>query len=1093
MNYKQFLESKKTIVVPCGISVTDSDLNPILFGFQRVIVKWALKRGKAAIWADCGLGKGQPYGSKVLTPIGWKNIEDLKIGNEIISGEGKIQKVTGVYPKNEINTYRFYYSDSTSCVFDEEHLHICRTNNDRQRNNGWKVLSTKQLLNMPIRYGNKGKSRNWDIPVVKPIQFTKKELPISPYVLGVLLGDGCLKYNVMISSNDNEIVERVSRELPIGVILEKTGIHDYKIKTGNTGNRRHFFRQQLIDLGLFNILSAEKFIPDIYLFSSVKDRIDLLRGLMDTDGYIATCGTCQFYSVSKKLINNVLFLIRSLGGIPTLSKKKTSYIKNGIKTNCQDCYTLTFSLKTFNPFFLKRKAERYNIDPRDNGRWIDKIEYEGKQKTVCISVDSPDNSYVTEHFIVTHNSFMQLEWTKHIPGNILILAPLAVGHQTVKEGEKLGIKLSYQRQQCDIEDRITITNYEMIEHFDASYFNAVVLDESSILKAFDAKYRTKIIEQFRSTPYKLACTATPAPNDFMELGNHAEFLNICSYVEMLSTYFVHDGGETSKWRLKGHAKKDFWKWVASWAIMLRKPSDLGFSDEGFELPKLNYIHVPVETKKKPKTLMALPAITLQERIKARKESIEERVKAVCEIIIKNDLNRQQVTSEKWVIWCNLNSEQSFLESLFDNNCISIYGSLSACEKEQRLEKWLNTDIPILISKPSVVGFGINMQLCRNIIFAGLNDSFEQMYQAIRRCWRFGQKKEVNCYIVTADTEGAVITNIKRKELDFETMMNEMRNNMESYCKENIQGLRRESEEYKTDYKEGANWKMYHGDSCEIIKDIPSDSIHYSIFSPPFASLYTYSNTERDMGNSKDYGQFFTHFQFLVKELYRVIKPGRLLSFHCMLLPTTKSKHGYIGLENFRDDLIREFKKVGFIHHSEVVIWKDPVTAMQRTKALGLLHKQLKKDSCMSRQGIPDYLITMRKPGENTEPVSHTNKSFPVQMWQNYASPIWMDINPSDTLQYASAREHADERHICPLQLPVITRALKLWTNEGDTVLSPFAGIGSEGYCAIEMGRKFIGIELKESYYKQAYKNLENAQIKKSRRTLFDVSLYEIQP
>ena len=269
--------------------------------------------------------------------------------------------------------------------------------------------------------------------------------------------------------------------------------------------------------------------------------------------------------------------------------------------------------------------------------------------------------------------------------------------------------------------------------------------------------------------------------------------------------------------------------------------------------------------------------------------------------------------------------------------------------------------------------------------------------------------------------------------------------------------------------------MYHGDSVEVLQGIPSDSVHYMIYSPPFASLYTYSNSERDLGNCRTYEEFFTQYGFIARELYRILKPGRLLSFHCMNLPTSKERHGYIGIQDFRGDLIRAHQQDGFIFHSEVCIWKDPVTAMQRTKAIGLLYKQLRKDSALSRQGIPDYLVTMRKPGANDEPVTKTHDGFPVGKWQNYASPVWMDINPSDTLQRESAREDNDERHICPLQLQVIERGIELWTNPGDVVLSPFAGIGSEGYQAVKMGRRFVGIELKESYYRQARLNLMAAE------------------
>lgn len=264
--------------------------------------------------------------------------------------------------------------------------------------------------------------------------------------------------------------------------------------------------------------------------------------------------------------------------------------------------------------------------------------------------------------------------------------------------------------------------------------------------------------------------------------------------------------------------------------------------------------------------------------------------------------------------------------------------------------------------------------------------------------------------------------------------------------------------------------LYHGDSCEVLTEIPDNSVHFSIYSPPFASLYTYSNSDRDLGNSKDSAEFFEHFDFIVKELYRVLMPGRLMAVHCMNLPTSKARDGFIGIEDFRGDLIRLYQKHGFIYHSEVCIWKDPVIAMQRTKALGLLHKQIKKDSAMCRQGIPDYLVVMRKPGDNPEPVTHTNDSFPVAIWQKYASPIWTDINPSDTLQYRSARDNEDEKHICPLQLTVIRRALNLWTNPNDIVLTPFMGIGSEVVTALENGRRAIGIELKDTYYAQAEKN-----------------------
>jgi len=301
--------------------------------------------------------------------------------------------------------------------------------------------------------------------------------------------------------------------------------------------------------------------------------------------------------------------------------------------------------------------------------------------------------------------------------------------------------------------------------------------------------------------------------------------------------------------------------------------------------------------------------------------------------------------------------------------------------------------------------------------------------------------------------------------------------------------------------EGKNWSLYHGDSTEVLNGIPDNSIHFSITSIPFSSLYTYSATERDLGNCKDYNEFWEHFQFLIKEWVRVIMPGRLISIHCMNLPTAKERDGYIGINDFRGDIIRAMQQAGMIYHSEVCIWKDPVIAMQRTKALGLLHKQVVKDSCMSRQGIPDYLVTFRKKGDNPERVeglfdhyagdkeirkADSEVKDSINIWQQYASPVWFDINPSDTLQHMSAREDKDERHICPLQLQVIERALQLWTNPNDIVIDPFNGIGSSGYRSIQMGRRYIGIELKQSYYEQSVKNLQNAEKLSNQGSLFDL-------
>ncbi len=683
---------------------------------------------------------------------------------------------------------------------------------------------------------------------------------------------------------------------------------------------------------------------------------------------------------------------------------------------------------------------------------------------------------------------MQLEWAAQVVreagGSVLILAPLAVARQTQREGVKFGIDVTVCRTQADVRPGINITNYEMLPHFDTSAFVGVVLDESSILKSYDGKTRTAIIEAFSRTPYRLACTATPAPNDHMELGNHAEFLGIMSRVEMLAMFFTHDGGDTSVWRLKGHAESEFWKWVCSWAVMLRKPSDLGYSDDGFELPPLRYHQITVDVVHQEQSaegaqlyLMPVEALTLVDRRNARKVSMADRVVAAAELV--------NASAESWVVWCNLNAESEALTKAIAG-AVQVTGSDTAEHKEQVALDFVEGRVRVIVSKPSIFGFGMNWQHCHKAAYVGLSDSFEELDQSVHRIHRYGQTEACDIYIITSELEGAVVRNIERKRGDHERMTDQMLEHMRDLNTAEVHGLSRETMEYACEVAAGANYIAHLGDCVDVVRGLEDNSIGYSIFSPPFASLYTYSNSDRDMGNCRDETEFYQHFVYLVRDLYRVMKPGRLLSFHCMNLPASKTHDGFIGIKDFRGDLIRMFQSAGFIFHSEVCIWKDPVTAMQRTKAIGLLYRQLKKDSALSRQGIPDYLVTMRKPGENPDPITKDPDVFPVDLWQRYASPVWFDINQSNTLQKESARESRDEKHICPLQLDVIERGIELWSNPGDLVLSPFMGIGSEGYVAVQKGRRFVGAELKRSYWQQAAANLARAEQMKEQVTLFDL-------
>jgi DNA modification methylase len=664
-------------------------------------------------------------------------------------------------------------------------------------------------------------------------------------------------------------------------------------------------------------------------------------------------------------------------------------------------------------------------------------------------------------------TLMQLEWAnqvcKETKSKVLILAPLAVVGQTIQEGLKFGIDMA----------SIDVQNYEQLDNIDCSIYSGIVLDESSILKNFEGATKKQIIDSFISTPYKLACTATPSPNDPMELGNHSEFLDVMSRNEMLAMYFVHDGGETAKWRLKGHAVKMFYQFVGSWAIMLNKPMDIGFEMIGYDLPKLNLLENQIKTTKRDNGRLFNDAIISATNFNAELRLTKiERLDEVVKLV--NDK-----PNENFIIWIKQNEEGEMLKKLLPD-AVEVKGSDSNEWKKDKLLGFANNEFRVLITKTKIASFGMNYQNCRNQIFASLDFSFEGLYQAIRRSYRFGQKNEVNIYLITTDTMANVKQAIDTKQKQFEIMQDEMAKAVNL----NLAGQIMQVGEFDTTEENNEWFSIQRGDCVQLIQNVKDESIGLSVFSPPFAELYTYSNHLEDMGNSKDYNEFLHQFSFLIKELYRVMMTGRNVAVHCMDLPVQKGKHGYIGLRDFSGLLLKAFEDAGFVYASRVTIWKDPVIEMQRTKALGLLHKQVKKDSTMSRVGIPDYVMIFRKDGERNNPVTNTDLS--VDLWQKYASPVWMDINYSNTLQgFRNGREENDEKHICPLQLDTIERLIHLYSNKGDTVLTPFMGIGSEVYQAVKMERKGVGFELKESYFDLAKANLKAVVSQKNQVSLFD--------
>lgn len=672
-------------------------------------------------------------------------------------------------------------------------------------------------------------------------------------------------------------------------------------------------------------------------------------------------------------------------------------------------------------------------------------------------------------------SFIQLEWgnqvVKHTNKPILILCPLAVAKQTIQEKHKFNINCEIEKynSNIDIKPQIYISNYEQLDNIDCSVFSGIVIDESSILKSFGGKTKEKIIDSFTKTPYKLACTATPSPNDEIELGNHSEFLNVMSSVDMVAKYFTTDKDRINgnKYRLKKYAVEDFYRWIKSWSIICSKPSDLGdFDDTEYKLPELKLIEEKIMTSKKDNGLLFNDiAVNAMEFNKELRRSKEDRLNKVVELV-------NSKPNEQFIIWIKQNEESEYLRKLLpQNETKEVQGSDTVEYKEKTLLDFAKGEYRILITKAKIAQYGLNFQNCNNQIFASLDFSFESLYQAIRRSYRFGQKNVVNIYLITTDTMQNVIESINEKRNKFIKMR-------EGVLKVNEVMIEEEIDEMQPPYISD-NFELYNGDCVELIKNIETESIDYSFFSPPFGALYVFSNNPNDMSNVKDDDEFYEHFKFLIPELYRVIKPGRLITMHLIQGTTLKGRDGYFSIKDFRGDLIRLFQKEGFYFHAETMIRKDPKTAAIRTKNHQLMWGTTKKDSSIVRSGLADYLITFRKPGENKVPIVN---DIPFDLWCKIAEPVWLDINESDTLP--TQKDVRDEKHITATQLTPIEWLYLMYCNKGETVLSPFSGIGSEGYVAVKTGRKFKGFELKPSYFKQSIENLKIADESKNQISLF---------
>ncbi len=1027
LSYLEYLDRKKVKILPSGFDVDENDLNKKLFPFQRFIVKRALSRGKYAVWADCGLGK-------TAVQLEWANRVSIKTGRPVL-------------------------------IFTPLAVSI-------------------QTINEGVKFGIEvSRYGSGNIQVINYDQIEN----IDPSLFSGVVLDECFAPDTTIRVMRNFRLLNINiKDCLIGdKVLNCTGLDTVKAvkkKKINYAIKLRFNGQSIISSPRHPYFTQRGWV-------SAKD---IRRGdaIISTDKTMrilrSNIYNSQNLSIEDQILRNIL--------LSEMENETTgTFSQSSQPRSCSEKRAVGISVVKNGGRTKKRRADtksQSNDQSGDQGQGIGNLEgYETQTFSAWGKWNRDDVAAAINEGCIVRDmgfglSYITGQDSKGLPDKLQSRFRELRNENSDRVGWVLSSfeKRSGQKERREI-DKFRVESFEILEqgcieldkYRDESgtlYFydleierhpsftiNSGLVHNSSILKNFDGATKKKLIDLFEYTEYKLCCTATPSPNDVEELGNHSEFLNIMKRSEMLAMFFLHDGGDTGKWRLKPHGHKHFWRFVSQWAIMLCKPSDIGFEMQGYDLPSLNFFERKIKTEKRENGKIfndvAVSATTFNQELRLTK--IQRLTQAV-EIVNASD--------ESFIIWIKHDEEGDYLRKAIQA-AVEVSGSDSKEVKEKNLIGFADGKFRVLITKAKVAQYGLNFQSCHNQIFASLDFSFESLYQGVRRSYRFGQLKPVNIWLITTDTMTNVMESVNKKQSQFLKMQQEMNANMnEEFHNKTVDGS------VNNETFSNSRFTLKHGDCIQLIKNVPDESIGFSIFSPPFKDLYTYSDSIEDMGNCRSDDEFDFAFQILANELYRVLWSGRNVAIHCMDLPIQKGKEGYIGLKDFSGEIHRMMLSAGFIYHCRTTIWRNPVTEMQRTKALGLLHKQVKKDAAMSRTGLPDYLLVFRKPGEHLHPVKC---DISVDTWQKYASPVWMDIDYSDTLNERSGRDQDDTKHICPLQLPTIERAIHLWTNKGDTVLTPFAGIGSEVYKAVEMERKGIGFELKRSYFDEAIKNIERLE------------------
>lgn len=1009
--YKEFIKKKICLSSESGFVVRPEDVNPMLKPHQNDIVRWSILGGRRAIFASFGLGKAQHVEDNILTPTGWSPIGKAMVGDSVIGSDGLPHKITGVFPQGNRDMYEVIFSDKSKVRCDYDHLWEVRTPSQVAADKKGVVKTAREIKNKGLSY-EQGQKKNF-VPIVKPIEFGREkiDLPLDPYTLGVLIGDGSLTgWTPTISNPDAQVISNIV--VPDGCKLNTIAIKDggcpvYSISGGRFVNSTNPLTSTLKELGLYGKKSELKFIPEIYLFSKPDDRLAILQGLLDTDGYCS--GPCiEFSSASMELSIGVAWLVRSLGGTSTEpTDEEAHYVKDGVRMPALNKHRVIIKLPDgVNAFRLERKQNSYNPIQRKNPRkTIVSMTEIGKHEAVCIMVDAPDHLYVTEGFTLTHNTFAQLEIMRLIGakhgGKQLIVAPLGVRQEFKIDAAKLGIEIKFIRRTQELTGPgIYITNYESVRdgRLDVNEFIAATLDEASVLRSYGSKTFQTFLRLFSKIRYRFVATATPSPNKYKELIHYAGFLGVMDTGDALTRFFKRDSSKAGNLQIHPHKEKEFWFWIHSWAIFIQKPSDLGYSDEGYDLPPLRvHYHkvgsdAPKKIEKSGQVLMFNDAsLSLSDAASEKRNSLSHRIDKAVGIISESP-------DEHYIVWHDQEVERHALKKAFPD-IKDVYGSQDLEIREQRVVDFSNGYFKWLATKPSLSGSGCNFQRhCSNSIFLGISFKFNDLIQAIHRIYRFLQTEVCDIHIIYSENETQVLQVLKNKWKRHEEMVEKMSQIIKKYGlshSEMAQELERAIGVERIEVS-GKNFVAANNDCVEETKLMKENSIDLIVTSIPFSNHYEYTPNYNDMGHTDNNDHFWAQMDFLTPNLLKVLSPGRIYACHVKdrILFGNVTGKGAPTVSPFHMEATFHAMKHGFDYMGMITVVTDVVRENNQTYRLGWTEKC--KDGTKMGVGSPEYVLLFRAPqtdrsrGYADVPVVKSKDDYTRAQWQIDAHAYWKD-------------------------------------------------------------------------------------------------------